>query len=143
VSHESGANEDEAVREAYAAAGVPALVQPFFDTMGLAWGAADVAVSRAGAGSVAEAWAARVPTVFMPYPYHKDQHQRFNALPLEQGGGAVIVQDRIDESANVAEAGRVIVELMTDAGARAEMRAALLRLGPVDGARQVARMLLS
>ena len=141
VIHQTGRGEDEAVRAAYADAAVPALVRPFFDTMGLAWGAADLAVSRAGAGSVAEAWAARVPTVFLPYPYHKDQHQRFNALPLEQAGGAMIAEDKIDEQANLPGAGRVIAHLMADAGARAEMRAALQRLGPVDGAARVARLL--
>ncbi|MCC6661842.1 MAG: glycosyltransferase [Phycisphaerales bacterium] len=143
VIHQTGRGEDDAVRAAYTGAGVPALVQPFFDRMGLAWGAADLAVSRAGAGSVAEAWASRVPTVFLPYPYHRDQHQRFNARPLEAAGGAVIATDRIEESANLPGAGRVIVELMKDAAARSEMGAALARLGPVDGAQRVARLLLA
>jgi UDP-N-acetylglucosamine--N-acetylmuramyl-(pentapeptide) pyrophosphoryl-undecaprenol N-acetylglucosamine transferase len=90
---------------------------------------------------VAEAWANHIPTVFLPYPYHKDQHQRFNALPLERVGGAVIVTDRIAEEQNVAEAGKVIAELMSSAGKRGQMRAALVRLGPADGARRIAEML--
>lgn len=143
VVHQTGAGEDAAVTEAYARAGVPALVKPFFSAMGEAWGAADLAISRAGAGSVAEAWANRVPTVFLPYPYHRDQHQRHNALALEEVGGAVIVEDLIDEERNAAGAGKVILRIIRDLGERQRMAAALRRLGPADGAARIAGMLLS
>jgi UDP-N-acetylglucosamine--N-acetylmuramyl-(pentapeptide) pyrophosphoryl-undecaprenol N-acetylglucosamine transferase len=146
VIHQTGAGEDDAVREAYASAGVPALVRPFFDRMGLAWGAADLAVSRAGAGSVAEAWANQIPTIFLPYPYHRDQHQRYNAGPLEQAGGAIVATDLIDERANAQTnggPGEWIAKLVHDASQRDRMRAALRALGPADGATQIARALLS
>lgn len=143
VIHQTGAGEDRPVREAYAREGIPALVQPFFDGMGLAWGAADFAVSRAGAGSVAEAWANHVPAVFLPYPYHKDQHQRHNARPLEEAGGAVIAEDLIDDFANASgDAGKSVLDLLGSDSRRRAMRAALLRLGPADGARQIAELLL-
>jgi UDP-N-acetylglucosamine--N-acetylmuramyl-(pentapeptide) pyrophosphoryl-undecaprenol N-acetylglucosamine transferase len=142
VIHQTGAGDDEYVRQAYRDAGVPAVVEPFMVDMGPAWGAADLAVSRAGAGSVGEAWANATPTVFLPYPYHRDRHQRFNAELLEHAGGAVIVEDRIDELRNLSGAGRVIVELMADPAAREDMRSALIGLGPADGARQIARVLL-
>ncbi len=141
VIHQTGAGEDGEVRDAYAAARVPALVRPFFDTMGLAWGAADLAVSRAGAGSVAEAWANGVPTLFMPYPYHKDQHQRFNAAPLVEAGAGVLEQDRVDPAANAPGAQRTLVELLSDPDRRDAMRRALAGLGPADGARRIAAML--
>lgn len=142
VIHQTGKGEEESIRAAYRVAGVPAVVEAFFPRMGVAWGAADLAVSRAGAGSVAEAWANRVPVVFLPYPFHRDRHQQLNAQPLEEAGGAMVVEDRVHEQANLAEAGRVITELMGDAEARSEMREALARLGPVDGAERVARLLL-
>jgi UDP-N-acetylglucosamine--N-acetylmuramyl-(pentapeptide) pyrophosphoryl-undecaprenol N-acetylglucosamine transferase len=107
------------------------------------WGAADVAVSRAGAGSVAEAWANAVPTLFLPYPYHKDQHQRFNAGPLEEAGAAVIADDLIEAGANAAGAGQILVQLLTDESRVGALRAGLRELGPADGARRIAEMLRS
>ena len=142
VIHQTGRDGVEDVRAAYGRASIPALVEPFLAKMGLAWGAADLAISRAGAGSVAEAWANRVPTIFMPYPYHKDEHQRFNAVPLERAGGAAIATDRIDPAANLREAGQALASRLADSASRAAMRSALERLGPVDGAARIAQALL-
>jgi UDP-N-acetylglucosamine:LPS N-acetylglucosamine transferase len=50
VIHQTGKVGVEAVRAAYAEAGVPAVVEGFFREMGRAWRAAECAVSRAGAG---------------------------------------------------------------------------------------------
>lgn len=139
VVHQTGKGEAERVREGYKSAGVDAVVAEFFDGMGAMWGAADIAVSRSGAGSVAEAWANGVPTIFLPYPYHKDQHQKFNAMGLAQAGGAVIVDDAIDAEKNMESAGRVLSELCRDEGKRAAMRGAYERLGAADGEVRIAR----
>jgi UDP-N-acetylglucosamine--N-acetylmuramyl-(pentapeptide) pyrophosphoryl-undecaprenol N-acetylglucosamine transferase len=142
ILHQTGKFDEKALREDYEAAGVAHVIRGFFREMGQAWGAADVAVSRAGAGSVAEAWANRVPTVFLPYPYHKDEHQKHNAVPLVKAGGAVLVKDHIDPSKNLEEAGAALMALMRDASKRAAMKAGLERLGAADGARRVAEMLV-
>ena len=111
--------------------------------MGRVWGASDLAIGRCGAGSVGEAWANRVPCIFMPYPYHRDQHQRQNALPLENAGGATIVEDRIEVSENLAGAGRVLGSLMADGSRREGMREKLRELGPADGAGALADAILA
>ncbi len=145
IIHQTGQGDDEAIRAAYEQAGVKALVRPYFDAMGQCWGAADLALARAGAGSVAEAQASRTPTIFMPYPYHRDQHQRFNARPLEVAGGAIITTDHIDESLNTSadgSAGDHVLKLVRDPARLAAMRHALEKLGPSDGAAQIADILL-
>ena len=140
--HQTGKDEADRTREMYAKGGIPARVETFIASMGLAWGAADLAVSRAGAGSVGEAWANRVPTILMPYPYHKDQHQRANAAPLEKSGGSLVVQDLIEPEPNLGLAGARLADLLTDASKRDAMRRALASLGPADGAERVARSLV-
>lgn len=140
VIHQTGPGRgEESVRAAYAQANVPALVAPFLDRMGDCWGAADLSVCRSGAGNVGEVWASRVPSIFLPYPYHKDQHQKFNAQVLVKSGGALLCDDRIAPAANLAAAGPVLAELLKDTTKRATMKAALAGLGPADGAVQAAR----
>jgi UDP-N-acetylglucosamine--N-acetylmuramyl-(pentapeptide) pyrophosphoryl-undecaprenol N-acetylglucosamine transferase len=110
--------------------------------MGAAWGAADLAVSRAGASSVAEAWANAVPTVFLPYPHHRDQHQRRNAQPMAEAGGAVLEVDRPDPGDNLNAAGATIRELLTDETRRATMKESLHQRPAPDAAAVIARLLL-
>jgi len=144
VVHQTGGGEEAArVRASYEKAGVPARVEAFFTQMADCWGAADLAVSRAGAGSVGEAWANGVPTVFLPYPHHRDEHQRLNALPLERAGGALIVRDEVDPSKNLAGAGEHLASLLTDKASREARRGAMATLGPADGAARVASFVRS
>jgi UDP-N-acetylglucosamine--N-acetylmuramyl-(pentapeptide) pyrophosphoryl-undecaprenol N-acetylglucosamine transferase len=140
--HLTGSGADAAVRAVYARAGVTAMVAAFLDEIGLAWGAADLAVSRAGANSVAEAAANAVPTVFLPYPFHRDLHQLHNAEPLASLGGAVIARDLVDPQRNLGGAGRTIAALLRDEPRRAAMRHALEAHRPDDAATLIATLLL-
>lgn len=139
VLHQVGPDRDPAVlEEAYARAGVLARVVGYLEEMGTAWGAAELAVSRAGAGSAAEAQANGVPTLFLPYPFHRDQHQRANAEPLAQAGAAIIETDRVDPEANLAGAGAVLASLLVDSRRREAMRLAARGLATADGAKTIA-----
>lgn len=131
------------LRDAYSRAGIPAVVEPFVHSIGLWWRAADLAVCRAGAGTVAEAWANAVPALFLPYPWHKDQHQRANARALVDARAALLADDLIDPDANARTIAPTLAELLTSPPRRAAMSAALTALGPADGADQAARRLLS
>ncbi len=141
VFHQCGTYDVQRLQEAYDRADVRAEVVAYCDRMGLAWRAADIAISRAGAGSVAEAWANATPTIFLPNPYHRDQHQRHNAEPLANAGGALIVQDTTEAARNVELLGPHLAALLDDPPRRAAMREALRRTCPPDGATEVARWL--
>lgn len=146
VVHQCGkASEpvEAALERAYVRAGVPARVSSFIHEMGVALGASDLVLGRSGAGTVAEVWANGVPAIFLPYPYHQDEHQRANARPLERAGGALVVTDLIDPTANATAPdgpGTRLIGLLRDAPERARMRACLQKLGPADGAERVAQM---
>jgi UDP-N-acetylglucosamine--N-acetylmuramyl-(pentapeptide) pyrophosphoryl-undecaprenol N-acetylglucosamine transferase len=86
--HLTGARDLEKVRASYQAHNVPAFVRSFFDEMGAALAAADVAVSRAGASSLAELAARQLPAMLIPYPAAADNHQHFNARAFVQSGAA-------------------------------------------------------
>lgn len=140
VVHLTGSAEGEAQRAAaaYERIGVRAVVEPFREAMGVAWAAAELAVCRAGAGTVAEAWASGTPAVFLPYPHHRDQHQRHNAEPLVRAGGALLADDRVDPVATVGGLLGRVVELLSNAARRESMRQSLRRSRPPDGAAAVA-----
>ncbi|HZW06024.1 MAG TPA: UDP-N-acetylglucosamine--N-acetylmuramyl-(pentapeptide) pyrophosphoryl-undecaprenol N-acetylglucosamine transferase [Phycisphaerales bacterium] len=142
VIHQCGNGEAPALEAAYGNAGIRAVVAEFTREIGVWWGAADLAIARAGAGSVAEAWCNRVPCVFLPYPYHADDHQRLNAGPLVDRGAAVVCVDRVEPGPNLDEAGRVIERLLREPGALRPMAAAAAGLPPADGAAVVAAFLV-
>lgn len=142
VLHLTGGGEEELLRQAYADAGVEAKVVAFQHPMALAWGAASLAISRAGASSVAEIHANAVPSVLVPYPHHRDRHQWLNAAPLVEMGGAVVAEDRIDPDANLATIADAAAWLLQDASRRRRMSEVLRARPPADGAAAVAARLL-
>ncbi len=139
IVHLAGLKQRDELEAAYEQAGLQARVYAFLDRMGLAWTAASLAISRAGAGSVAEAWANCVPTIFLPYPYHKDEHQRHNAAPMVATGGAMLLPDHVEPAANVEQILDPLLELMADKPRRHIMSAALAAHDPGDGAAAVAQ----
>jgi len=142
IYHLAGANASE-IQSAYNQSGVPAKVDIFQEVMAHARGAADLAISRAGANSVAEAAANAVPTLFLPYPYHRDQHQRYNAQNMVEQGGAIIVQDHINPADNMTHLGPPLRELMENASKREMMRQQLQTNLPPDAAETIAKLLLA
>ncbi len=142
VYHLTGSGAVDRVRAAYENAGVAGRVEAFEHDMGRAWGAADLAVSRAGASSVAEAASNAVPAVFLPYPHHRDAHQRRNAEPLERIGGAVIVEDAVDPAVNAETVGPAVLNLLDDGATLERMKQALRANRPPDAAAVLAGRLL-
>ncbi len=142
VLHLGGRGEEEALRALYQRAGIPARVLSFCSRMGLAWGAAEAAVSRAGASSVAEAAVNRVPTLFLPYPYHKDKHQRTNAMRLTEANGGILGEDRIVPVANNLANGDSLRWLLASVEVRQAMRSALQAIEDGKGAERIAATLL-
>jgi len=142
VLHLAGLGASEPLRAAYDRAGVRAIVLEFLHDIGRAWGAADAAISRAGANSVAEAAANAVPTIFLPYPHHRDMHQRHNAEPVVRAGGAWLLEDAIDPERNAAAVAPMLRELFRDEPARRSMRAALAPFAKRDAAERLAAIIL-
>lgn len=93
VTHQSGARQIDALRSAYAAAGVNATLTPFIDDTATAFADADLIVCRAGASTVTEIAAVGAAALFVPFPAAVDDHQTSNAAYLvDQGAGWLIQQ---------------------------------------------------
>ncbi len=73
---------------------------PFCDRMGALFSAADLVVSRAGAGTIAELIRCTTPAILIPFPFAADNHQWANANFFElQGGGIVLAQEHLGDLA--------------------------------------------
>lgn len=142
ILHLTGSGNTADVEQAYLSRHLDATILPFTDKMGLAWSAADLAISRAGAGSVAEIVANRTPTIFLPYPYHKDQHQQRNAGPLADAGGAIVLEDRINPALNAEQLLEALLPLCDQPERLDAMRQALAKLDRGNSADQLAERLV-
>ncbi|MBD1392458.1 undecaprenyldiphospho-muramoylpentapeptide beta-N-acetylglucosaminyltransferase [Mucilaginibacter glaciei] len=85
-------------------------VVEFLNRMDLAFAAADVIISRAGAGTIAELCVVKKPVILVPSPNVAEDHQTKNALALVETNAAIFVADRDAESKLVDRA----LELLED-----------------------------
>lgn len=110
---------------------------PFSNKMGDVISAADLVVSRAGAGSIAEIIRCRAPSILIPYPYAADNHQQANAEAHEQrGAGLLLPQNRLGELTSE------VMELMFNDWLLAKFKSNLERLDRFDSSERIAGDLL-
>ena len=137
--HLTGAKDFDMVQAAYARFGLRAVVRPFLAEMDLALGAATAAISRAGASSLAEMAALRLPTLLVPLPTAADNHQYFNARLFVASGAARWLDQRTGTPAEVAT---LLGSLMEDKAVRNELRTALARWHAPQSAAEIAARIL-
>ncbi len=91
VWHQAGEATLAVAREAYAAAGIRARIEPFITDMASAYGWADVVICRAGALTIAELAAAGLGALLVPFPGAVDDHQTRNAAHFVAAGAGVLL----------------------------------------------------
>jgi UDP-N-acetylglucosamine--N-acetylmuramyl-(pentapeptide) pyrophosphoryl-undecaprenol N-acetylglucosamine transferase len=143
ILHLAGRDHAADVRDGYRNLPLPARVIDFTPAMADVWSVADLAISRSGASSCAELTACGVPSVLLPYPFHKDHHQTLNAKVLEDAGAAVLVDDVKDRKKNAERLRPTVESLLYDGERRREMSAAARKMGKPDAAGNVATVLTS
>lgn len=97
VIHVTGQTESaEQLRRFYATSGIRACVKAFEERIDLAWIAAEGAVCRAGAATIAEQILYAVPAILVPFPLSAEDHQTHNAQFVEtQIKGAFVCAESI------------------------------------------------
>jgi UDP-N-acetylglucosamine--N-acetylmuramyl-(pentapeptide) pyrophosphoryl-undecaprenol N-acetylglucosamine transferase len=83
--HESDPKSGQAVK---------AVFMPFCDDIATLLSAADLVVSRAGAGTIAELIRCATPAILVPFPRAADNHQWANARFFEQQGGGIVIDEQ-------------------------------------------------
>ncbi|MBI4577147.1 MAG: UDP-N-acetylglucosamine--N-acetylmuramyl-(pentapeptide) pyrophosphoryl-undecaprenol N-acetylglucosamine transferase [Planctomycetes bacterium] len=138
VVHLAGDNDPAPLEAAYAAAGVSAVLRRHTRAMGAVYATARLALARAGGSTLAELAANRIPSVLVPYPDAKDDHQRANASLFAQAGAAVV----LEESALDASAAEAIGRLWGDGERLRGMASAARRIHIPGAAQRVADLVI-
>lgn len=107
---------------------------PFISDMAAAYRAADLVVSRAGAGTISELQLLGKPAVLVPSPNVAEDHQRKNALALAERGAAVMITDDEAPRKLVPE----IQKLMADRAARKRLSENISRMALPGAADKIA-----
>ena len=109
---------------------------PYIDRMDLAYAAADLAITRAGAMTCAELAAVGLPAIYVPLPIGNGE-QRLNAQPVVSAGGGLLIEDA-DFTPGALRA--QVLPLIADPQRLAEMGRAASAHGVRDGAERLADM---
>jgi UDP-N-acetylglucosamine--N-acetylmuramyl-(pentapeptide) pyrophosphoryl-undecaprenol N-acetylglucosamine transferase len=142
ILHLAGREHALKVREGYRELEVDARVIDFTPAMADVWAVADLCVSRSGASSCAELTACGVASILLPYPYHKDMHQRANAKVLADASAAVLIDDEKDAKKNALKLRPALESLLYEQTKRQAMGDAARKLGKANAADAVAEIVM-
>ncbi len=109
-------------------------VLPFIDRMDLAYAAADIIVSRAGAIAISELCVVGKPVILVPSPNVAEDHQTRNAQALTGRDAAIMVADKDA----VERLGNVVDSLFQDTARQSVLSGNIARMGVTDAADKIA-----
>jgi UDP-N-acetylglucosamine--N-acetylmuramyl-(pentapeptide) pyrophosphoryl-undecaprenol N-acetylglucosamine transferase len=137
IVHLAGEEDRARIAAIYASVGLRAEVHGFLEDMPALYDRIDLAVTRAGATTVAELCAAGIPALYVPLPWAADDHQTANAKAVARVGGAVVVPQATATPTLVAN---WIARLARDRALVERMGHAANRLARPDAAERVAAL---
>ena len=137
--HLTGTDDNAALMEAYATAGVKASVRRSESAIEKCYTAADLVVCRGGASSLCELALFGKPAVIIPLPTAADDHQSSNARLAQSIGGAIW---QPQQQANPTKMAGYILQLVNDRAHFADMGAKLHSLSRPNAAEEMAKLLL-
>ena len=136
VRHVIGRRNDDGSRQSRdGRTGVLYQVVAFDDEIGRSLAAADLALTRAGATTVAELTAVGLPAIIVPWPGAAGAHQDANAASLGDRGAAIVIPET---ELSVDRLDREVARLRSHPSTLTEMAAASLALGHRDAAARIA-----
>ncbi|HQK69610.1 MAG TPA: undecaprenyldiphospho-muramoylpentapeptide beta-N-acetylglucosaminyltransferase [Bacteroidales bacterium] len=109
-------------------------VYPFIERMDLAYSAADIIISRAGAGTISELCLVGKPVILVPSPNVAEDHQTKNAMALAEKEAAVIVRDSEVNQKLIDE----VLSLADDIGKRNKLSENIRKLAMADADLRIA-----
>jgi UDP-N-acetylglucosamine--N-acetylmuramyl-(pentapeptide) pyrophosphoryl-undecaprenol N-acetylglucosamine transferase len=131
VIHLSGGRDARLLEDNYRRENIAAHVVAFHHQMEEVYSAADFAIARAGAASLAELAAFALPVLLVPYPYAADDHQTRNAEIFVRAKAALLLKESDLSGELLAQK---IRELLNDPATLRKMSASAGALAPKNAA---------
>jgi UDP-N-acetylglucosamine--N-acetylmuramyl-(pentapeptide) pyrophosphoryl-undecaprenol N-acetylglucosamine transferase len=141
IVHQAGAGRSALLRERYRHLSLAAVVEDFFPDLAAWYAQADLAISRAGATTLAELSCMGCPAILIPYPFAADRHQAANAEVFVRCGGALSVSQGASAEATALRLKGPLLSLLTDERRRDAMSQAARRLARPDAAERIVELL--
>ncbi|AJQ94431.1 UDP-N-acetylglucosamine:LPS N-acetylglucosamine transferase [Gynuella sunshinyii YC6258] len=138
IYHQTGQGKLEETLSSYQKYGVEANVVEYIGNMATAYDWAELVISRSGASTVSELAVVGRPSILIPYPWHKDQQQYFNARVLTDSHGAVVCEQDEQLSQNLLH---YIKQFMGNPKMLVNMATALERVAIWDSAERIVRLI--
>ena len=113
-------------------------VHGFINRMDYAYAAADIIVSRAGAGTISELCLVGKPAILIPSPNVAEDHQTRNAEALSTRNAAILIKDSQAVNTLVDEA----IKLISDKTGREKLSENILKLANRDADKRIAEEVL-
>jgi UDP-N-acetylglucosamine--N-acetylmuramyl-(pentapeptide) pyrophosphoryl-undecaprenol N-acetylglucosamine transferase len=135
IIHLTGKQDEKEAIAIYQKENMPAYVAAFHHRMEEAYSAADCAISRSGAASLAELSHFAIPPILIPYPHAAENHQALNAEIFEKAGAAAVLNESEASGEILAKKVRTLLE---NPAALRLMGEHLRQLAPGDAAVRVA-----
>jgi len=135
IIHLTGRQDEKSVLDQYHKENIPAYVAAFHHRMEEAYSAADCAVSRSGAASLAELSYFELPSILIPYPHAAENHQALNAEIFDRAGAAAVLMEADTTGGILAKKVRWLME---DPARLRQMSEQLRQLAPRGAAERVA-----
>jgi UDP-N-acetylglucosamine--N-acetylmuramyl-(pentapeptide) pyrophosphoryl-undecaprenol N-acetylglucosamine transferase len=112
---------------------------PFYDRMAALLNRANLAISRAGSGTLTELAVTQTPAILIPYPYAAEDHQTHNANVFTEAGAALMMPQKTltSEALN-----KTVFELFKNPEKLAAMKQATASLAVRDSAKQLADLII-
>ncbi len=108
-------------------------ILPFIDRMDLAYAAADLVVSRAGALTISELSLVAKAVILVPSPNVAEDHQTKNAMSLFDQNAAMLIKD-VDVKEKL---GDKVVELLNDEELMKKLQENIKKLGKPNAAKEI------
>lgn len=113
------------------------LVLPFYNNMAALFQRADLAISRAGAGTLTELTVTGTPAILIPYPFAAEDHQAYNAAVLAKAGAATMFRQS-ELTPEVLE--NAVLTLLQDRDRLSQMAHQAESLAVIDSAERTAQL---